>query len=184
MRRQGAKDRVAEGENIIDSRDIIKAIEELREERDSITEAAGERWDEARADHDNCLAKRATGGDCEDHSGPEGACDCIAEKWDRETYVADSLAEEWDEDDKALLEKLEKLAEEGEGNASDWTDGATLIADDYFETYAQELAEDIGAIGKDLKWPACHIDWKAAAEALQQDYSSITYGETTYWVRS
>lgn len=87
------------------------------------------------------------------------------------------------EDDAAELTALRALAEEGE-SLSDWAHGETLIRDSYFEDYARELAEDIGAIGKDLPWPACHIDWEAAADALKQDYTSLEYGGVTYWARS
>lgn len=59
-----------------------------------------------------------------------------------------------------------------------------LIHDSYFEDYAREYAEDIGAIERDCDWPACHIDWAAAARSLQQDYSEVEVGSHTYWVRS
>lgn len=60
----------------------------------------------------------------------------------------------------------------------------TLIADDYFQDYARELAEEIGAIPSDYSWPASHIDWKAAADALRMDYTNYTYGGVQYWGRS
>lgn len=83
----------------------------------------------------------------------------------------------------AELAALEKLQEQAEGYCPDWHHGVALIADSYFEQYAQELAEDIGAINRDATWPACHIDWEAAANALKQDYTAVEYGSTTYWVR-
>jgi antirestriction protein len=58
-----------------------------------------------------------------------------------------------------------------------------FIADTYFEEYAQELADDIGAIPKDASWPATCIDWEQAARELQQDYSSVEIDGTTYWYR-
>lgn len=91
--------------------------------------------------------------------------------------------EEFAEDDAHELTNLRALADEGEGSP-DWADGVTLIADHHFEDYAQELAEDIGAIQRDAAWPASHIDWTAAAEALKQDYFSVTYGDATYWIRA
>lgn len=60
-------------------------------------------------------------------------------------------------------------------------DSPTLIADSYFEDHAREYAEEIGAINDDAKWPATHIDWKAAAEELQADYTSITFDGEDYW---
>src|SRR5574343_1100147 len=84
-------------------------------------------------------------------------------------------------EERAELAALRSLAESG--YSADWSYGATLIRDSYFEEYAQELAEDIGAIGKDLPWPACHIDWEAAADALKQDYTSVDFDGVEYWVR-
>jgi len=60
----------------------------------------------------------------------------------------------------------------------------TLIPDDEFEDYAQELAEDIGAIDDDAGWPANHIDWEAAADALRMDYTTIAFKGDDYLIRS
>lgn len=59
----------------------------------------------------------------------------------------------------------------------------TLIKDSYFEEYAQELAKDVGAVNKDAAWPNNCIDWEAAAEMLQQDYSTVDIDGETYWTR-
>lgn len=83
----------------------------------------------------------------------------------------------------AELRALRALADEAEGSP-DWTHGETLIADSHFQAYAQELAEDIGAIQANASWPNNHIDWEAAADALKQDYFSVEFGSTTYWIRS
>ena len=91
--------------------------------------------------------------------------------------------ESLDEDDREELKNLRALAEEGE-SSPDWSYGETLISDSYFETYARDLASDIGAVSDDSKWPATCIDWTRAAEELQQDYMSVTYGATTYWIRA
>ena len=58
-----------------------------------------------------------------------------------------------------------------------------LIRDSYFEDYARELADDIGAIDRHAQWPTNHIDWKSAAEALQEDYTSAVLDGVTYWMR-
>lgn len=58
-----------------------------------------------------------------------------------------------------------------------------LIAEWHFEDYARELAEDLGS-GVSNEWPATHIDWEAAAEALQQDYMRIEFGGNTYYIRA
>lgn len=103
---------------------------------------------------------------------------------EREDLPEDERADWDDADDTGLeLARLKALADDASRSA-DWSYGETLIADSYFEEYAQELAEDIGAIQRDASWPNNHIDWKAAAEALQQDYMSVEYGSTTYWIRA
>ena len=79
-------------------------------------------------------------------------------------------------DDLAQLEDLKS-------EIYDWQSGVTLIDEDDFEEYAQEYANDTGC--RDLNsWPNEHIDWTAAAEALAQDYQSVTYKDSTYLYRS
>ena len=81
------------------------------------------------------------------------------------------------------LAKLLALAKQGEDYAPDWSYGETMISDTYFETYAEELARDIGAIDRDAAWPVRHIDWEAAANELKQNYTSIDFDGETYWIR-
>lgn len=87
------------------------------------------------------------------------------------------------EDEAEELKALKELAEEGENASPDWTFGATLISDDYFEDYAREFAEDIGAMPDTNSWPARCIDWAQAAEELQVDYTPVDFDGETYWVR-
>ena len=86
-------------------------------------------------------------------------------------------------EDRAELDMLRSLASEGEQASEDWPHGATLIRDSYFVTYAQELAEDIGAIDESARWPATCIDWEQAAGELQMDYTSVEFDGVTYWTR-
>lgn len=81
------------------------------------------------------------------------------------------------------LAVLQDLAEEGSASP-DWEYGETLIRDSYFKTYAQDLAEDIGAVNTDSTWPNNCIDWEEAASELQIDYSCIEYDGVDYWIRS
>lgn len=61
---------------------------------------------------------------------------------DEETEEARAEAyEEYDADEYAALIALQ---DEAKGYISDWEYGETFISDDYFETYAEELAYDIG----------------------------------------
>jgi hypothetical protein len=128
-------DEITNSEDIIDSRDVIARIEELRRNREI----------------------------AEDPEGP-----------DPEFFP------DWEEDE---LLRLEALAVEGSDYAEDWEYGAALIRDSYFVEYAQELAEDIGAVNRDAAWPNNHIDWGAAAEELKVDYTGVDFDGVTYWVR-
>ncbi len=87
-------------------------------------------------------------------------------------------------DDAAELTALQKLASEAADYCADWKYGESLIRDSYFKTYAQELAEDVGDVPKDLAWPFTCIDWDQAARELQYDYTSVEFDGVTYWVRS
>lgn len=67
----------------------------------------------------------------------------------------------------------------------------TLIAENYFEEYAEQLAEDIcpwpsGSREHDAlsSWPYRHIDWEAAARELKYDYTSVTFDGGEYYIRS
>lgn len=75
---------------------------------------------------------------------------------------------------------------QGNGGDHEWRGDwypVTLIRDSYFRDYAQELAEDIGAINADATWPNNCIDWERAARELQMDYTSVEFDGVTYWVR-
>jgi len=41
------------------------------------------------------------------------------------------------------------------------------------ENFAQELAEEIGALSDNEKWPYTCIDWKLAARELMYDYFEV-----------
>ena len=82
---------------------------------------------------------------------------------------------------RGILDELKGYGgdEQWEG---DWYPG-TLIRDTYFEDYARELAEDIGAVDRNASWPNTCIDWEEAAEQLQQDYTTTDIEGTDYWYR-
>ena len=91
--------------------------------------------------------------------------------------------EERDESEEEELVALLALQFEAE-DSPDWQYGETLIRDTYFRDYAQELAEDIGAISGNETWPLSYIDWDAATQALQQDYFEVDFDGVTYWIRN
>lgn len=96
--------------------------------------------------------------------------------------------EDRDEEDSREYETLRSLLENlaGSGGDEQWRGywyPVTLIHDSYFKEYAQELAEDIGAIDRNSTWPNNCIDWERAASELQTDYSSVEFDGDTYWYR-
>lgn len=78
---------------------------------------------------------------------------------------------------------LVAFRDEAENDTEDWDNGETFVHESYFEAYAEELAHEIGAIDPDVGWPVTHIDWKAAAEELLQDYMSVEFAGVTYYHR-
>lgn len=97
------------------------------------------------------------------------------------TYWEGRWADEFP-DEAAELKELQEFHEEATGYSGDGDD-YTAIADSYFEEYAQQLAEDIGAIKSDAGWPLMHIDWEAAANALKVDYTEVTLRSTEFQIR-
>lgn len=91
--------------------------------------------------------------------------------------------DELDEWEVTELANLKTFRDELDGYCDDWNYGVTLIRDSYFEDYAREMAEEIGAISREASWPLSFIDWKAAAEALRMDYTSAEFDGVTYWAR-
>lgn len=79
------------------------------------------------------------------------------------------------------LDKLEEF--KSDVGSGEWKYGMTFISDFYFEDYAKQLAEDIGAIKDDAGWPSQYIDWSAAADALKMDYSSVELDGKEFWYR-
>ena len=48
----------------------------------------------------------------------------------------------------------------------------------------EELADDIGAIPRDVAWPYTCIDWERAARELQYDYTGADFDGVTYYYRA
>lgn len=80
------------------------------------------------------------------------------------------------------LQSLEALAGQASRYSEDGEDAVVLIRDDYFTEYAREFADDIGDASETTRWPFRHIDWKAAADDLKQDYTAVDFDGVTYWL--
>ena len=162
---------ISNTDNVLDSRDIIARIEYLESERESLTDAV----DTVQETLDDLDAS-----DFEEVSEFEEAEQTTKD----ELATAQANVKDWDESDEGQeLTKLKAFAEEAESSSSDWSYGATLIHEDYFEDYARDLAAEGDYDMKNELWPYTCIDWEKAAEELKQDYTSVDFGGETYWVR-
>ena len=82
-------------------------------------------------------------------------------------------------DEIAEICDIEKIEDE---LGSEFEYGVTLIHEDYFEEYTEELLIDCGYISKDFpSW--IEIDWEATANNLKQDYTEVEYQGKTYYGR-
>ena len=168
---------ISNTDNVIDSRDIIKRIDELtggfRALVDDIEDAE---TDEDRETAFGALATWLIG-----HTGiipdlkalEEIAFDDVSD-W-AEAYAAHEL--------KALL----ALADEAECSPG-WSHGETLIHEDYFTDYIEKLINDCYDLPKEFNsgdWPWRHmtIDYEAAADEAKQDYMEVTFDGQTYYIR-
>jgi hypothetical protein len=147
-------DTIDNSADIIDVRDIIARVEELESERETLQDTAD---DTGETDDDRIAALNAL--EAFD-KGEDGA-----EARELEAFLADMKGYGGDEQWRG-----------------DWYP-VTLIRDSYFREYAQDLAEDIGAINADATWPNNCIDWDRATRELRMDYTSVEYGGVTYWYR-
>ena len=179
--------------DIIDSRDIIKRLEDLESEREDLQtpiDEAQEAYDDDEIEIENTMeqeieeAREELGEDAGAEEVYRLARSIVLQN--RKTTTKESLEDaqaalaDWDNADE--YKNLKALAEQCEGYG-DWRYGETLIRDSYFTKYAQQLADDSGAI-KDDSWPCNCIDWEQAASELQSDYTSVEFDGTTYWMRS
>lgn len=169
-------------DDVIDSRDVIARIEELESERADLAETA----EEAATELAETTAQIGKG----DGVNESGGCSLTdaeeAELGDAQTAHADAVTAlaEWGASDEGQeLKTLKALADQCEGYG-DWDYGETLIRESYFQSYAQELAEDCGMISKDLAWPCTCIDWGQACRELKMDYTEVDFDGVSYFMRA
>lgn len=147
---------------ILDTRDLDKRKMELEALRDAVTEAESK-----------LVEHRAT-----------SRADSDGDEWDETESELESALDvaisDFTDDEKTELAELENL----ESEISEWRHGEAMIPESEWIDYAQQMAEDIGAIPDNAQWPCTCIDWKQAADELATDYSTVTYQGTDYYVRS
>lgn len=177
-------DRVNNGQDVIDSRDIIERIDELESLRDSAEEDATEH--NQNIDELTELLENDNLSDHRRETLQQELEDLLPKK--EKVFRDDGTREYWESDDFGDEEEKElhillQLQDEAEGSP-DWRCGESLIRDSYFEEYAEQLAEDIGAIDSNANWPVNCIDWEKAADELKADYSRVDFDGVDYWIRS
>lgn len=107
---------------------------------------------------------------------------------ERDACDAEAFEEWQNSEDAEELATLCNFLQECKGNGGDeqWRGDwypVTAVRDSHFERYAEELANDIGAIPDGAQWPITCIDWTQAARELQYDYTGVEFDGVTYYVR-
>jgi len=159
-------------DDVIDSRDVISRLEELRDERGSLTDAIDE-WD----DEKGLLLKDLQDNDERNDEEEDQMNNLVDER----ASLVEELGD-WDNDNEEELKALEALNEEGENATGEWRHGETLIREDHFKSYVEQLCEDIGDLPRNMP-SYIVIDWEATARNLEADYTDIDFDGVTYKIR-
>lgn len=152
--------------DVINSRDVIERIEELKGDLESAYEDYETAYEEA------VEAKLP-----------------VAPKFDFDQWVEQQSSGSSDMTDEATeYRALVALADQGEGYG-DWMHGDQLIRESYFTNYIEELIEDCYEMPKEMdsgNWPYRHMtmDYEAAAEEAKSDYTCLDFDGETYWMRA
>lgn len=153
-------------EDLIDTRDLITAIEDLEGDFEALTEAVDEAQEAYDDFNESSESLRDDGGKA-------------AELHDDLAAAREALAD-WDGGEE--LASLKAFAEQVEGYAADYLHGETLIRESYFTDYAEELVKECYGLPQDLpSWIV--IDWEATANNIKVDYSEAEFDGVTYYFR-
>jgi hypothetical protein len=142
-------DSISNFQDVIDSRDVIARIEELRGELETA-------YAEDMAE--------------------EGVEQIGFDDWVKEeAEIGENL---WQQEASEYL-ALTALADEAEGYAPDWQYGATLIRESYFVDYCRELVSDIGDMPREIPhyividWEATAGNIRV--DYAEVDFDGVTY---------
>ena len=95
------------------------------------------------------------------------------------------LFAQWEEDNSDEIEEFKAISMFCEylSSSPDYTYGESVIHEDYFTEYTEDLLKDCGYIPADLpEWIV--LDFEATAENVKVDYSQYQYMGDTYYIRS
>lgn len=78
------------------------------------------------------------------------------------------------------LDALKQLRENFPGTPIEWSAGAILIKDEFFEDHIKQIvAEQL----TESAWLLPHIDWVGAVSFAIKNYLSVNFDGVTYWVK-
>lgn len=98
---------------------------------------------------------------------------------EEEKQTAHEELDVWEGDNLEELEALWKLKDE----VSEWDDGNTLVPEEDWIDYVEEMLKDCGDLPRNVPW-YIEIDWEKTAEIIAQDYGTVDYLGTTYYYRN
>ncbi len=194
-------------DDIIYSREVIERIEELEGElQDSMDEAHRERFQELKELFQGVVDEMNSVETLDYSDPPVEFDDVVSAAAADSSHYLNAEANEWDrwDDEPDLGDYIRDAAEDcrhpayAEANEykllcdlrdeaqgyGDWKYCEILVRDSYFTDYAQQLAEDVGAVNENALWPNNCIDWEWAARELKMDYTAVDFDGVTYWIRS
>lgn len=153
----------------LDISDLNERLQELLDLKANLEEAEKAR-SEAQSELDNCS----------DDSQREE----LEKNLEDATTEFERLESDFGEPERDELKKLEDFRDEVGSKGDLITENhGPFVREDCFAEYAEELAEDIGAIDRQTGWPLNCIDWDKAADELRSDYSEVEWDGHTYLYR-
>ena len=90
--------------------------------------------------------------------------------------------ESWKQDWQEEINQITCIDEVEDEIGSEFDFGVTLIPEDDFTDYVEDLFKGYGYTSDDLP-SGIEIDWEATAEDVKQDYSELEYEGETYFYR-
>lgn len=104
------------------------------------------------------------------------------ESGSEDDFVEDDYAKDWAEENSDEAQELEELKSMSD-EIPEWRHGETLIREDYWEEYVEEMLKDCGDLPQDIPHYIV-IDWKATADNIAADYSTLEYQGDSYYYRN
>ena len=168
---------ISNTDNVIDSRDIIERIDELTGDFQALVDDI----EAAETDEEREMAFSALSAWLIRHTNT------VPDLKTTEEIAFDDVSEWAESDDAHELKALLALADEAECSPG-WSYGETLIHEDYFTDYIEELINDCYELPKEFNsgdWPWRHmtIDYVAAADEAKQDYMEVNFDGASYYIR-